>query len=131
MIKFREQHQSSLAWVSINHLFQLSESACLLGRFREFNQIQPPNRIFECGHDSLEWPGRCHAKTLDLESSDGHFHASSWHQGPILQSTRLNLRWGTMPSWAGGDSTTSTSSVPRYSRSCPPVPTWWSILVCR
>jgi hypothetical protein len=54
MIKFDEQHQSRLAWVSIDHLFQLSESACLLGRFREFNQIKPPNRIFERGHDSLE-----------------------------------------------------------------------------
>jgi histidyl-tRNA synthetase len=41
-----EQHQSHLAWVSIDHLFHVSESACLLGRFREFNQIQPPNRIF-------------------------------------------------------------------------------------
>src|SRR6266568_2978629 len=94
MIKFREQHQSSLAWVSLNHLFQLSESACLLGRFCEFNQIQPPNRIFQCGHDSLEWHGRCHAKTLDLESSDGHFHTSSLHRGPALESTRLNLHWG-------------------------------------
>src|ERR1700731_1195114 len=77
MIKFHEQHKSGLALVSINQCFQLSESACLLGRFCEFNQIQPPNRIFQCGHNSLEWHGSCHAKTLDLESSSGHFHPSS------------------------------------------------------
>jgi hypothetical protein len=39
---------------NISPVFQLSESACLLGRFREFNQIKPPNRIFERGQDSLE-----------------------------------------------------------------------------
>src|SRR6266487_1305329 len=93
MIKFQEQQQSRLAWVSINHLCQLSESACLFGCFREFNQIQPPKRIFECGHDSLEWPGRRHAKALDLESCGGHFHPSSLHQGPVLESTGHNLRW--------------------------------------
>jgi hypothetical protein len=54
MIQFHEQHQSGLAYVLINHLFQLSESGCLPGRFREFSYIQPPNPIFERGHDSLE-----------------------------------------------------------------------------
>src|SRR4051812_22170463 len=78
MIKFHEQHQSGLARVSIKHLFQLSESACLFGRFREFNQVHSPKRLFQCGHDSVEWPGRCHTKALDFESSYGHFHASSW-----------------------------------------------------
>src|ERR1700720_2963495 len=130
MIKFHEQHQSGLALVSINQCFQLSESACLLGRLREFNQIKPPNRIFQCGHNSLEWHGSCHAKTLDLESSDGHFYGSFWHQGPVLESTRLNPHWGDGIG-GGGDATMSTSSVPRCSRSCPLMAIRWSAPVCR
>src|SRR6202023_668172 len=63
--------------------------------------------------------GRRHAKALDLESSDGHFYVSSGHQGPVLESTRLNLHWGDGIG-GGGGATMSTSSVPRCSRSCPP-----------
>src|SRR5713101_1699991 len=73
MIKFQEQHQPCLAHVSINHLFQLGESAWRLGHFRECDQIQPPNASFQRAYDGLEWPGRCHAESLDLELSYRHF----------------------------------------------------------
>src|SRR5947209_343104 len=112
MIEFHEQHQSGPAQVSINHLFPLSEGACWFGRFREFNQIQPPHRIFECRYDSLEWPERCHAKALDLESFDGHFHAPPRGQSRFSYRA-VYISAGTRHHSAGEDSTTSTSSAPR------------------
>jgi len=63
----------------------------LPGRFREFNQIQPPNRIVECRTTASNGLEVVRLKALDLESSDGHFQASSWHQGPLRESTRLTL----------------------------------------
>src|SRR4051794_508903 len=128
MIKFHEQHQSGLAQVSLNHRFQLSESACLLRRFCEFNQIQPNNCIFQCGHDSVEWHGSCHAKTLDLESSGRHSHPSSSNQGPVLESTGQNLGWdnGIVGRRGLDHEHLFRAAIPLI---VPPVPTSWSMLV--